>query len=45
MAHDKKTVAGRVHFVLLRGIGAPFVDGTVPADTALEVLKAECRRA
>ena len=45
MAHDKKTVAGRVHFVLLRGIGAPFVDGTVPADTALEVLEAECRRA
>ena len=45
MAHDKKTVAGRVHFVLLRGFGAPFVDGTVPADTALEVLQAECRRA
>ena len=45
MAHDKKTVAGRVHFVLLRGFGAPFVDGTVPADTALEVLEAECRRA
>ena len=45
MAHDKKTVAGRVHFVLLRGFGAPFVDGTVPADTALEVLRAECRRA
>ena len=44
MAHDKKTVAGRVHFVLLRGIGAPFVDGTVPADTALDVLESECRR-
>ena len=37
MAHDKKTVAGRVHFVLLRAIGAPFVDGTV-----LEMLDDEC---
>ena len=42
MAHDKKTVAGRVHFVLLRGIGAPFVDGTVPEDSVLEVLGGEC---
>ena len=44
MAHDKKTVAGRVHFVLLRGIGAPFVDGTVDEDIAREVLREECRR-
>ena len=44
MAHDKKTVAGRVHFVLLRGIGAPFVDGTVDEGIALEVLDGECRR-
>ena len=44
MAHDKKTVAGRVHFVLLRGIGSPFVDGTVPPDVVLEVLDGECRR-
>ena len=44
MAHDKKTVGGRVHFVLLRGIGAPFVDGTVPEDAVLEVLDGECRR-
>ena len=42
MAHDKKTVGGRVHFVLLRGIGAPFVDGTVPEDAVLEVLEVEC---
>ena len=44
MAHDKKTVAGRVHFVLLRGIGSPFVDGTVPPDVVLEVLDGECQR-
>ena len=44
MAHDKKTVAGRVHFVLLRGIGAPFVDGTVPEDVVLDILAGECRR-
>ena len=44
MAHDKKTVGGRVHFVLLGGIGAPFVDGTVPEDVVLDVLGGECRR-
>ena len=44
MAHDKKTVAGRIHFVLLRRIGAPFVDGTVPEDAVLGVLEGECRR-
>ena len=44
MAHDKKTVAGRIHFVLLRGIGSPFVDGTVPPDVVLDVLDRECRR-
>ena len=44
MAHDKKTVAGRIHFVLLRGIGAPFVDGTVPDEAVLAVLDEECRR-
>ena len=44
MAHDKKAIAGRVHFVLLRGIGAPFVDGAVPEDTVLDVLAGECRR-
>ena len=42
MAHDKKTVGGRVHFVLLRGVGAPFVDGTVPGDSVLDVLDGEC---
>ena len=44
MAHDKKTVGGRVHFVLLRGVGAPFVDGTVPEAMVLDVLDGECRR-
>ena len=44
MAHDKKTVGGRIHFVLLRGVGAPFVDGTVPEDMVLDVLDGECRR-
>ena len=43
MAHDKKTVAGRIHFVLLRGIGSPFVDGTVPEEAVLDVLAGECR--
>ena len=44
MAHDKKTVAGRVHFVLLRGIGSPFVDGAVPEEAVLDVLAGECGR-
>ena len=44
MAHDKKTVAGRIHFVLLRGIGSPFVDGTVPDEAVLDVLEGECGR-
>ena len=44
MAHDKKTVAGRVHFVLLRGMGSPFVDGTVPEEAVLDILEGECRR-
>ena len=44
MAYDKKTVAGRIHFVLLRGIGAPFVDGAVPEEAVLDVLDGECRR-
>ena len=44
MAHDKKTVAGRIHFVLLRGIGTPFVDGTVSDQAVLDVLDGECRR-
>ena len=43
MTHDKKTVAGRIHFVLLRGLGAPFVDGAVPDEIVLEVLDGECR--
>ena len=42
MAHDKKTVGGRVHFVLLRGMGSPFVDGTVPEGAVLDVLDHEC---
>ena len=44
MAHDKKTVAGRIHFVLLRGIGSPFVDGAVPEEAVLDVLAGECGR-
>ena len=44
MAHDKKTVAGRVHFVLLRGIGSPFVDGAVPEEAVLDMLDGECGR-
>ena len=44
MAHDKKTVSGRIHFVLLDGIGSPVVDGNVPEEVLLEVLDGECRR-
>ena len=42
MAHDKKTVGGRVHFLLLRGIGAPFVDGSVREKDVLDILESEC---
>ncbi len=44
MAHDKKTVGGRVAFVLLRGVGEPFVDNTVPEAAVLTVLAEECSR-
>jgi 3-dehydroquinate synthase len=44
MQHDKKTVGGRINFVLLRAPGEPFVSDAVPEATLLEVLAGECRR-
>ncbi len=38
MGQDKKVVAGRLRFVLARGIGQAFVTGDVPADVVLSVL-------
>lgn len=39
MRQDKKAVAGRLRFVLLRGIGAAFVTADVPEDDVLAVLR------
>lgn len=39
MAQDKKVVAGQLHFILTRSIGAAFVTADVPRDAVLEVLK------
>jgi 3-dehydroquinate synthase len=44
MRHDKKTVGGRINFVLLRGPGEPFVSDEVPESVLLDVLADECRR-
>ncbi len=38
MARDKKVAAGRVGFVLSRGIGSGFVDRSVPLATIRDVL-------
>jgi 3-dehydroquinate synthase len=40
MRQDKKAVAGRLRFVLLRGIGAAFVSADVPEDALRAVLEA-----
>ncbi|SEN66917.1 3-dehydroquinate synthase [Loktanella fryxellensis] len=39
MGQDKKVVAGRLRFVLARGIGQAFVTGDVPPDQVLTVLR------
>lgn len=39
MAQDKKVQAGRLHFVLARGIGEAFVTSDVPTDAVLSVLE------
>ena len=44
MRQDKKTVAGRLRFVLLRGIGEAFVSPDVPDDAVHAVLEAALRR-
>jgi 3-dehydroquinate synthase len=38
MAQDKKVVAGRLRFILARGIGESFVTSDVPADAVRGVL-------
>ena len=38
MAHDKKVADGKIHFVLLRGLGKAFVTSDVPADALADVL-------
>ena len=40
---DKKTVAGQPHFVLVKGIGTPFVTAEVPSGTITDVIE-ELRR-
>ncbi len=40
MGQDKKVVAGQLHFVLARGIGAAFVTDDVAPDMVLDVLRA-----
>lgn len=39
MAQDKKVVAGTLHFILVRSIGAAFVTSDVPHDVVRDVLK------
>jgi 3-dehydroquinate synthetase len=38
MGRDKKVAAGRIRFVLARGIGAAFVSDQVPAEVLRDVL-------
>ncbi|HWY60891.1 MAG TPA: 3-dehydroquinate synthase [Rhizomicrobium sp.] len=40
MAHDKKVTDGKIHFVLLRGLGKAFVTSDVPSDVLRDVLTA-----
>jgi 3-dehydroquinate synthase len=39
MAHDKKVAEGKIHFVLLRGLGKAFVTSDVPQDALRDVLE------
>jgi 3-dehydroquinate synthase len=43
MGQDKKVVAGRLRFVLARGIGQAFVTADVPAEAVLSVLRESAR--
>ncbi|OQW56398.1 MAG: 3-dehydroquinate synthase [Proteobacteria bacterium HN_bin10] len=43
MAGDKKAEAGRLTFILARGIGRAFVDKDAPADAVRELLQQETR--
>ena len=40
MERDKKKANGRIHFVLLKKCGMPFVNGGVPLDTVRETVEA-----
>ncbi|MFT5115120.1 MAG: 3-dehydroquinate synthase [Parasphingorhabdus sp.] len=41
MAHDKKTISGKINFVLIHGLGKPFVNNEVPKEQVLATLR-EC---
>ena len=43
MAHDKKVEAGRLRFVLLRGIGRAVVTGDVETSDVIATIEARCR--
>ena len=43
MAHDKKVEAGRLRFVLLRGIGQAVVTGEVETGDVIAAIEARCR--
>ncbi len=38
MMHDKKTINGKVHFVLLHGVGEAFISADVDSDAVLKTL-------
>ncbi len=39
MGSDKKAVAGRLHFVLVKEIGAPFVTSEIPSGVVMETIE------
>jgi 3-dehydroquinate synthetase len=39
MGSDKKAVAGQLHFVLVKEIGAPFVTSEIPAGVVMETIE------
>jgi 3-dehydroquinate synthetase len=39
MGTDKKWISGQARFILLRGIGQPFIAKDVPKSTVIDVLK------
>jgi 3-dehydroquinate synthase len=39
MGSDKKAVAGQLHFVLVKEIGAPFVTSEIPSGVVVEAIE------